>query len=108
MEATQNPGSVFWASFWMLVLSMLLFWLPGLGSLIAGVVGGKIAGSVGRAFFASILPSFLLGIILALLFKALTDTAWIAVLAGIGGFAYAAIGAGAMIIGALIGGLVAK
>lgn len=103
----RDEGSIFWGSFWMLVLSVLLFWLPGLGSLIAGVVGGKIAGGVGRAFIASIIPSIALGAILGFLIKALTGVAWVAWLAGFGIFAIAVGGAAAMVLGALIGGLLA-
>lgn len=103
----QATGSVFWASTWMLVLSILLFWLPGLGSLIAGIVGGKIAGSVGRAFFASILPSLIFGVLLGVFAHALTAIPWLVALISVGGFVIAAGGAGALIIGALIGGLLA-
>jgi len=103
----QAQGSVFWGSFWMLVLSVLLFWLPGLGSLIAGVVGGKIAGSVGRAFLASILPSLVLGAALLLLAQWLTGIAWLAALIALGTVMFAIIGAGTLVVGALIGGLLA-
>ena len=100
-------SSVIAASFWMLLLSLLLFWLPGLGSLIAGLVGGKMAGGAGRGLLASILPSLLLGAALLAITQWLTGTMWMAALAGIGGFMIAVIGAGAMVIGALIGGLLA-
>lgn len=104
---SQRKGSIFWASVWMLVLSLLLFWLPAIGSLIAGVVGGKIAGSPSRAFWASILPSLLLGVLLALLATILTGMPIVGVIAGLGAFTLAVIGAGTMVIGALIGGLLA-
>lgn len=107
MEVAGEKGSIFWASFWMLTLSVLLFWLPGIGSLIAGVVGGKIAGSVGRAFLASILPSLALGIALLLLAHLLIGLPWLSLLAGMGGFMLAVSGAGIMVLGALIGGLLA-
>lgn len=107
MQATQNKGSIFWASFWMLLLSVLLFWLPGVGSLIAGIVGGKIAGGVGRAFLASILPSLLLGVGLLVLAQALFALPWLSLLAGLGGFMLAVSGAGSLVLGALIGGLLA-
>lgn len=103
----QAKGSVFWASFWMLILSLLLFWLPGLGSLIAGIIGGKMAGSVGRAFLASILPSLIFGVLLGLFAHLLTSVPWLVALIGVGGFVLAVGGAGALIVGALIGGLLA-
>ena len=40
----------------MLVLSVLLFWMPILGPLIAGFVGGRKSGSVGNAILAALLP----------------------------------------------------
>ena len=44
MDATLNRdrGSVVLGALLMLILSVLLFWLPGIGSLIAGIVGGKL------------------------------------------------------------------
>ncbi len=104
---TDKRGSIFWGSFWMVVLSVLLFWLPGAGSFIAGVVGGKIAGGVGAAFLASILPSLIFGVLLALLATLLTGLPVIGVVAGMGAFTLALLGAGTMIVGALIGGLIA-
>lgn len=45
-------GSVMSAMGWMIGLSAVLFWLPVIGSLIAGYVGGRKAGSWGRALAA--------------------------------------------------------
>lgn len=106
-EQVKDEGSIFWGSFWMLILSLLLFWLPVFGSLIAGVVGGKIAGSVGRAFFASILPSLVLGIALLVLAQLLIGIPWLAALIAFGTVLFAIGGAGMLVIGALIGGLLA-
>ncbi|MDB5969508.1 MAG: hypothetical protein JWQ90_1958 [Hydrocarboniphaga sp.] len=103
----KDEGSVFWGAFWMLILSLLLFWLPGIGSLIAGIVGGKIAGSVGRAFLASILPSLVLGVALLVLAQLLIGIPWLAALIALGTVMFAIIGAGTLVIGALIGGLLA-
>ncbi|MBI3979290.1 MAG: hypothetical protein HY331_13995 [Chloroflexi bacterium] len=50
------------ASMWMLGLTLLLFWLPGLGPFIAGFVGGRKAGGVGPAIVAALMPAFLLAI----------------------------------------------
>jgi len=57
-------GSLIAAMFWMLVLSLLLIWLPGVGPLIAGIVGGKLAGSAMRGILAALLPGVLLAIAL--------------------------------------------
>jgi hypothetical protein len=46
---------------WMFVLSILLFWLPVAGPLIAGFVGGRKSGGIGNAILAALLPGILLG-----------------------------------------------
>ena len=48
---------------WMGGLSLLLFWMPIVGPLVAGLVGGKKAGSVKRAVIAVFLPALLLGLL---------------------------------------------
>ena len=39
--STVKKGSIGSAMLWMFVISILLFWLPVLGGLIAGFVGGR-------------------------------------------------------------------
>ena len=46
-------------------LTLLLFWLPVLGPLIAGLVGGVKAGTVGRAIAAVFVPALLTGVLAA-------------------------------------------
>ncbi len=43
----RDRGSVVAGAVWMFVISLLLFWLPAIGLLVAGIVGGKRAGGVG-------------------------------------------------------------
>ena len=43
----------------MAFLSLILFWLPVFGSLLAGLVGGRKAGSAGRGFIACLIPAAL-------------------------------------------------
>lgn len=104
---SQSSGSVFWGAFWMFLISILLFWLPGIGSLIAGVVGGKVAGSVGNALLAALLPAFALGILFFLFASVLTHLVAIAVLAALGGFILGLVHAGMLLLGAIIGGIIA-
>lgn len=52
-------GSVLKAAFLMGVISLLLIWLPIVGPVIAGIVGGRAARTVGKALLASIVPSLL-------------------------------------------------
>ncbi len=44
---------------WMVVISLVLFFLPGVNGLIAGLVGGYMIGSISRAFTAAILPALI-------------------------------------------------
>ncbi len=102
-----NNGSMIMGMIWMLVLSLLLFWLPAFGSLIAGIVGGKVAGGVGSGILAALLPGILLA--LALFFGGTMLTAMPvigAVIAG-GGLLLYVFYIPPLLIGALIGGLMA-
>lgn len=103
----EKDGGVLGPALIMMLLSVLLFWLPGLGTLIAGIVGGKMAGGVGRALFASLLPSLILGVALFGLATLLTGIPVIGILAGMGGLLLALTQVGTLMLGALIGGLIA-
>lgn len=70
----------------MLVISILLFWIPSIGPLIAGIVGGKKSGGVGNAIIAALLPAILLGGLLFLFGSALTGAPLIGFVAGAGAF----------------------
>jgi hypothetical protein len=54
--------SVIAASFWMIAITLLLFFLPFVNGIIGGAVGGYMAGDVRRAMAAAILPAILAGI----------------------------------------------
>ena len=60
--AEGSNGSVLMGMIWMFIISLLLFWLPGLGSLIAGIVGGKQAGGILAGLMAALLPGLLVAI----------------------------------------------
>jgi hypothetical protein len=51
----------------MVVLSLLLFWLPVIGPLIAGFVGGRKAGTVGNAMLAATLPALVIAALILLI-----------------------------------------
>lgn len=104
---SESRGSVFWGAFWMFLISMLLFWLPGVGGFIAGLVGGKVAGSVGNALLAALLPGLLLGAALFFFATALTGVIAIGVLAGLGGLMLGLVHIGMLLLGAIIGGVIA-
>src|SRR5262249_13862129 len=92
---------------WMFVISVLLFWLPVIGALIAGLVGGKKAAGVGAAVVAALLPAIVVGVALFLSATALTGFPPIGIVAGAGGFALMAAHVGPLLIGAIIGGALA-
>ena len=104
---SQSNGSVFWGAFWMFLISILLFWLPGVGGFIAGLVGGKGSGSVGNALLAALLPALLLGGVLFFFATALTGMIAIGVLAGLGGLMLGMVHIGMLLLGAIIGGIIA-
>ena len=63
----EKQGSIASAMVWMFIISILLFWIPILGSLIAGFVGGRKAGNVGSAIVAVFLPGIIFFVVLFLL-----------------------------------------
>jgi hypothetical protein len=102
---SDSQGSVFWGAFWMFLISVLLFWLPGAGGLFAGLVGGKVAGSVGNALLAAFLPAIVLGCALFFFAATLTGFMPFAILAGLGGLVLGSAHIGMLLLGAIIGGL---
>lgn len=105
--AEGSNGSVLVGMFWMFIISLLLFWLPGLGSLIAGIVGGKQAGGVMAGLMAALLPGILVAAALFFAGTMLTTLPIVgALLAGSGLLLYI-VYLPPLIIGALIGGLLA-
>ena len=103
-----KKGSVGSAMGWMFIISVLLFWLPVAGPLIAGLVGGKKAGNVGSAITAIFLPGIILGAILFVDAALLTGFPLIGFVAGFGGFVLTVAHVGPLLLGAIIGGLVAE
>jgi len=92
---------------WMFVISLLLIWLPGLGPLIAGIVGGKTAGGVMKGFLAALLPGLILAVTLFAFGSVFTVLPVIgAIIAGSGILLYL-LYIPILLIGAFIGGLLA-
>lgn len=106
-EQADNSGSILAGMIWMAVLSLLLFWLPVIGPLLAGLVGGKKAGGVGAALMAVFLPGIILGGLLFVFSSALTGLPVIGIVAGAGVFILVMTGVGPLLLGAIIGGLLA-
>lgn len=106
-DTNGNRGSVLSGSIMMIVISLLLFWLPGIGGFISGVVGGKASGGVGAALAAWLLSSLLFGALFAVFGTLLSGMIVIGFVAGLGGLLIAFIDAGARLLGAIIGGVFA-
>jgi len=104
---SSGRSSIVGASVWMLVISLLLFWLPFVGPLLGGVVGGRKAGGVGRAILAALVPAFVCAALLFVLATFLTAMPLIGAVAAAGGFVLVAAHVGPMILGAILGGLMA-
>lgn len=102
-----KKGSIGSAIFWMFLISLLLFWLPILGPLIAGIVGGKKAGGVGPGITAVFLPGIVFGVVLFMLATSLTGIPILGAIAGAGGFALSLVHIGPLLVGAIIGGVLA-
>ena len=102
-----SDGSIIMGMIWMFIISLLLIWLPGLGPLIAGIVGGKTAGSVLSGLMAAMLPGFLLAGGLFVFGSVFTGLPLVGAIIAGGGVLLYVIYIPALLIGALIGGLLA-
>jgi hypothetical protein len=102
-----QEGSVVMGAIWMVILSLLLFWLPAVGPLIAGIVGGKVAGGVGAGLLAALLPALVLAAALFFLGTSLTGLPVVGAIFGAGAFVLVLVQIGPLLLGALIGGLLA-
>ncbi|MBN2179222.1 MAG: hypothetical protein JW743_07305 [Deltaproteobacteria bacterium] len=104
---SEGRGSILGAIIWMFVISLLLFWLPFIGPLVAGIVGGKKSGGIGNALLAVFLPAIVFGILLFFVATSLTGLPIIGAIAGAGGLILALAHIGPLLIGAIIGGILA-
>lgn len=105
--ADEDEGSIGAAILWMLLISLLLFWLPFFGPLVAGVVGGKAAGGVGAALMAVFLPVVLISVVLFFAGSALTGVPLIGMVAGAGMLVLIVSNVGPLLLGAIVGGILA-
>lgn len=98
----EEHGNIAVGAFWMVAVSLTLFFLPVVNGLIGGVVGGYVVGSIKRAIIAALVPAVLVaaglwGLITAIghplmgMFAGLALGVWI-VLSDIGLFLGAILG----------------
>lgn len=102
-----KKGSLVMAIIWMAVISLLLFWLPLVGPLLAGFVGGRVAGSAGRGLLAALLPAAVLCFLLFGTGSALVGLPVIGAIASFSLFLLLVLQSLPLLMGALIGGLTA-
>ena len=107
MAEAENEGSILAGIIWMFVISLLLFWLPLIGPLVAGFVGGKKAGGIGAGLMAVFLPGIVLGAGLFFLASSLTGIPILGAVAAAGGIVLSLVGVGPLLVGAIIGGAMA-
>lgn len=105
--ADTQRGSILSGTLWMLVLSILLFWLPVIGPLIAGFVGGRKSGGVGPALVSSIIPAILAAALLLLIGTGF-GLPLIGAIVGAGVFVVILIEMVPMILAAIVGGVTAE
>lgn len=105
MTAEQNTssGSLLQGALWMLILAILLSWLPILGPLVAGFVGGRMIGDQGRALGIALIPAVLLAGVLWFILAAF-DLPVLGAVAGFGVFVVIAVQELPLLIGAWFGG----
>lgn len=102
-RTTRGGGSILAAAIWMFVLSLLLFWLPLIGPVIAGFIGGQKAGTPGGAIVAGIIPAIAVALLL-LLVGSLFALPIIGVLVGAGIFLVIVVQSIPLLVGAFLGG----
>src|SRR5262245_66490751 len=104
-RGSSSSSSIASAIGWMFLLEILLFWIPFVGSFIAGFVGGRKAGDLGNAVIAVLLPMLVVAIALGVLATTLVGIPLVGALAGLGGFMFAATPVGPRLFGLALGGL---
>jgi hypothetical protein len=104
-EQYRPKGSIIMAMIWMAVISLLLFWLPLIGPLLAGFVGGRTAGSAGRGLLAALLPALVLCLTLLAYGTALTGLPMLGAIASVSLFLVLVLQGLPLLLAALIGGL---
>lgn len=105
-ETSRAPSteqrSLLRGALWMLVLSLVLFWLPVLGPFIAGVVGGRVIGGRIAALLVALLPAIALAALIALILS-LFELPVLGAVAGFGIFLVIAVQDLPLLVGAWVG-----
>lgn len=106
MTDTRNAtssGSLAQGGLWMLILAIFLSWLPVLGPLIAGFVGGRMIGEEKRALSVALIPGLVLAGVLWLILAAF-ELPVLGAVAGFGALVVVAVQELPLLLGAWFGG----
>lgn len=98
-----DRGSLVQGGIWMLILAVLLSWVPLLGPLVAGFVGGRMIGEEKRALGVALVPAILLAVVLALVLTAF-ELPVLGAVAGFGALIVVAVQELPLLVGAWFGG----
>lgn len=107
LQTGPDRTNIVMASVWMVVISLLLFFLPLVNGLIGGAVGGYKAGSPSRGFMAALIPALIVGAALWAIF-ALFGGPVMGFFAGAAAGMLVLLADIGLMIGALIGGYLAE
>lgn len=100
---TMQSGGTGQGALWMLILAVLLAWLPLIGPLIAGFVGGRMIGDKSKALTVALIPAVFLAIVLWLILAAF-DLPVLGAVAGFGALVVIAVQELPLLLGAWFGG----
>lgn len=98
-----SSGSLVPGGLWMLILAIFLSWLPILGPLVAGFVGGRMIGEEKRALGVALIPALVLAGVLWLILAAF-ELPVLGAVAGFGALVVVAIQELPLLLGAWFGG----
>lgn len=100
---TRQQASIVEGSAWMIAISLLLFFLPAVNGLIAGVAGGWRVGTVKGGLKAAILPAIVVSIGLWLMLIVF-QLPFIGFLVGLAAGTWIAVSNLGLFVGAAVGG----
>ena len=100
---SRRRTSILAGSFWMVAVSLLLFFVPLINGIVGGAIGGYKVGSVGRALLAALLPALFVGVGLWGLLFILDAPVW-GLLAGMTGVMLIIVSELGLFVGAALGG----
>lgn len=104
--AQLRDSSILASSLWMIVITLVLFFLPAINGLIGGAVGGYKAGSAARGVSAAVLPAIVVGFSLWGLL-AYFDRPVLGFFGGLAVGLWALISSISLLVGAALGGVFA-